>query len=101
MVYPALTSSISPVEGVQEPHNDKQPRRMLDLFGGTGSVGAVYREAGFQVVSLDMDEKWKADIQVDVLEWDYKVYPRGIFILLCAGFPAQNIAGPSLQGPAT
>ena len=74
---------------------------MLDLFVRTGSVGAVYREAGFQVVSLDMDEKWIADIQVDVLEWDYTVYPRGIFIPLCARFPALIIAGPSLQGPAT
>ena len=45
---------------------------MLELFCGTGSFGAVFRAAGYVVVSLDSDAKWKLDICVDVLQWDYK-----------------------------
>ena len=37
--------------------------KMLDLFSGTGSVGHVYRNKGFEVVSLDSDPTVKADIQ--------------------------------------
>lgn len=29
------------------------PLRMLDMFSGTGSVGAVYRDHGFEVTTLD------------------------------------------------
>ena len=45
-------------------------KRMLDLFSGTGSVGSVFKSAGWEVVSLDRDSK--ADIQIDILDWDYK-----------------------------
>lgn len=53
---------------------------MLDLFSGTGSVGQVFLERGFEVVSVDADPQYQPDICVDVLEWDYrKAYPPGHF----------------------
>ena len=45
-------------------------KRMLDLFSGTGSVGDVFRNAGWEVVSLDRD--LPADYQTDILDWNYK-----------------------------
>ncbi len=44
----------------------------LDLFCGTGSVGAQLKANGFNVVSLDCQPSSKADITINVLVWDYK-----------------------------
>ena len=43
---------------------------MLELFAGTGSVGSVFREHGWEVISLDRD--LPADIRCDILDWDYR-----------------------------
>jgi len=59
---------------------------MLDLFFGTGSVGKVYREAGFEVTSVDSDPKWGADFVVDILTWDYRkeFRPGDFHTVVCA-----------------
>ena len=51
---------------------------MLDLFSGTGSVARVYIYHGYEVVTLDNDTCFKADIQTNILEWDPRSYPPGI-----------------------
>ena len=38
---------------------------VLELFSGTGSVGKVCKEIGWNVVSLDLDQR--ADIVCDIL----------------------------------
>ena len=43
--------------------------RLLELFSGTGSVGNVFKDCGWDVVSLDRD--MAADIQTDIMDWDY------------------------------
>ena len=43
--------------------------RLLELFAGTGSVGNVFKEHGWEVVSLDRD--MPADIQTDIMDWEY------------------------------
>ena len=53
--------------------------RLLELFSGTGSVGKVFKEQGWEVVSLDWDPKAGADIVEDIREWKYKSYPVGYF----------------------
>lgn len=35
---------------------------LLELFKGTGSVGKVAEKMGFNVISLDFEEKYKPDI---------------------------------------
>ena len=44
--------------------------KVLELFAGTGSVGNVMKEHGWEVVSLDRD--MPADISTDILDWDYR-----------------------------
>lgn len=45
---------------------------LVELFSGTGSVGAEARKRGWEVLSVDADPKTEADVVVDVLRWDYK-----------------------------
>lgn len=61
---------------------------VLELFSGTGSVGKVCKEIGWDVVSLDIDER--ADIVCDILKWDYKVYPKDYFSLIWASPPCDE-----------
>jgi len=49
--------------------------KLLNLFSGTGSVSIPWREAGHEVIDLDIDGRFGADIVVDILEWDYKDLP--------------------------
>ena len=45
--------------------------RLWELCSGTGSVGKPWREAGHEVLSLDIDPKSEADITCDILSWEY------------------------------
>ena len=44
---------------------------LLELFKGTGSVGKVAKD-NFNIISLDYDNKFTPDINIDILNWDYK-----------------------------
>ena len=55
------------------------PKKLLELFSGSGSIGKAFRSKGWDVVSLDMDPKTDADIHEDILTWDYKSFPVGEF----------------------
>ena len=58
--------------------------KVLELFSGTGNVGKVAREMNYEVVSLDLKN---ADVNCDILEWDYKDYPSGYFNFIWASPP--------------
>ena len=74
-----------------------RPVRLLELFSGTGSVGRVAKEKGWEVVSVDIDPR--ADINADILSWDYKTL-RENFDVVWASPPCtmyssyQNIHTP-------
>jgi len=48
---------------------------VLELFAGTKSLGKVAKRKGYKVISLDNEAKFKPDILVDILKWDYKREP--------------------------
>jgi hypothetical protein len=56
--------------------------RVLDLFSGTQSVGMVCREHGWEYVGLDRD--MPADIQCDIMMWDYTTYEPKHFDVITA-----------------
>ena len=61
--------------------------KLLELFSGTGSVGKVARDFGFDVVSLDLKG---AMINTDILDWNYKDYPVGYFDFIWASPPCTE-----------
>ena len=62
--------------------------RVLELFSGTGSVGDVCRRMGCEVTSLDRD--MPADIQTDMMNWDYRPLPPGSFDFIWASPPCTE-----------
>ena len=53
--------------------------RLLELFSGTGSVGAVFAAQGWEVTSLDIDPKTQATIHENILTWDHTQFSPGHF----------------------
>ena len=59
--------------------------RVLFLFSGTGSVGLPFREAGWQVIDVDWDGRYGAEIQADITTWEYRsAYEPGHFDVVWA-----------------
>ena len=59
--------------------------KVLELFSGTHSVGKVAKSLDWEVLSLDLE--LEADIQIDIMEWDYKQYPKDSFDIVWASPP--------------
>ena len=68
----------------------KPQRRLLDLFSGTGSLAAVFRQHGYAVTTVDVDAKMKPDIVADVLSWNYRGLPQGHFDVVFAAPPCTE-----------
>ena len=63
---------------------------LLELFSGTGSVGKAFAEAGWEVVSLDMDPKSNATIIADFLEWSWCEFGTNHFDCIWASPPCTH-----------
>ena len=62
--------------------------KLLELFSGTGSIGKVAVNYGFDVVSLDKD--MDATIKMDIMNWNYKEYPPKYFDVIWASPPCTE-----------
>jgi site-specific DNA-cytosine methylase len=62
--------------------------KLLDLFSGTGSVAKAAQIKGWSTTTLDKD--LPADIQTDILEWDYKSLPPDSFDYIHASPPCTH-----------
>ena len=71
--------------------------RVLDLFSGTGSVADALRKRGFNVLSVDVDERYQPDEVCDIREWDYRRFAPGTFVLVAASPPCTEYSSIMLQ----
>ena len=51
--------------------------RIWDLCSGTGSVSRVWREAGHETLTLDIDPKCSPGICQDIMTWEYTYFGLG------------------------
>ena len=68
---------------------------LLELFSGTKSVGTIARSLGFNVISLDLKN---ADINTDILEWDYKQFDRNHFDFIWSSPPCTEYSVAKTRG---
>jgi len=59
-------------------------KRLLELFCGTKSVGNVFKQDGYEVISLDYNAEFDATHTADILTWDYKQYAPDYFDVIWA-----------------
>ncbi len=63
----------------------------LDLFSGTGSTAEAFKEQGFEVITLGFKAKYRPDILVDILDWDYeKAFTPGYFHTISVSPPCTE-----------
>ena len=70
---------------------------VLELFSGTKSIGKVCDQLGWNAVSVDMI--LPADHECDIMEFDYKQYPKNHFDIVwasppCTEYSAMNYCRP-------
>ncbi len=64
--------------------------KCLELFSGTHSVGKCCKELGIDVLSIDIDGA--ADINISILDWDYKSFPKDEFDIIWASPPCSTFS---------
>lgn len=63
---------------------------VLELFSGTGSVGKCCKELGWDVVSVDMEKKFNPTHLCNIMNFDYKQYPKNHFAIVWGSPPCTD-----------
>ena len=73
--------------------------KLLELFAGTGSVGRVFEAAAWEVVSVDIDPKARANLTMSVLDIPLDYWPEGTFDFVWASPPCTLYSTARTTGP--
>ena len=63
---------------------------VLELFSGTQSVGKICKDLSYNVISIDIENE--PTHKVDILEWDYKIYPKDYFYYIHSSPPCETFS---------
>jgi hypothetical protein len=74
----------------------KEMPKLLSLFDGTGAICQPFREAGWEVSSLDVDGRFGATIQEDILQWDYA--QEAVPDVIVSGTPCEQYSTARTRG---
>ena len=66
------------------------PMRVLELFCGTKSVGKVCDQLGWESISVDMEKKFNPTHLCNIMDFDYKQYPKNYFDIVWASPPCTQ-----------
>ena len=69
---------------------------MLSLFDGTGSITIPFKNAGWEISSLDLESRFGATIVEDILQWDYSEEPTPDVIF--SGVPCEQYSQARTTG---
>ena len=73
--------------------------KLLELFCGTKSVGKVANQLGYEVISLDICDKFNPTHSCDITDFDYKQYPVGYFDFIWASPPCTEFSLAKTTAP--
>ena len=68
---------------------------LLEMFSGTGSVGLVAKAIGFNYISMELKN---ADINTDILKWDYEQFDRNHCDFVWASPPCTEYSKAKTTG---
>jgi site-specific DNA-cytosine methylase len=71
---------------------------VLELFKGTGSVGKVCESMGHNVISVDIVERYKPTHLCDIMDFDYKQYPKNYFQIIWGSPPCTEYSKAKTRG---
>ena len=74
--------------------------KLLELFCGSKSVSRAIGNQYDEIISLDIDYKCNPTICIDILKWDYTIYPKEYFNCIwasppCTEYSCLNYAMPN------
>ena len=58
--------------------------KVLELFKGTGSVGKIATQFGYEVISLDIEKKFEPTLCMSILDFDQTQYAPNEFAFVWA-----------------
>ncbi len=71
---------------------------ILELFCGTKSVGKCCEKLGWNSISVDMNKKFNPTHLCNILDFDYKQYPKDYFDIIWSSPPCTEYSKAKTRG---